>query len=181
MSIICALRRLRQRDQDFEASFRYVASSRPAWSTSNTLKNNKKSGCYFYLFRDRVSLCNSPGCPGTCFVGQAGLELTDRPASASQGLGSSSLWVFFNWYGKGRKKGPLWGWLHLITQMPPSQPLGDRVYFQTVIPQYISSQNLDTGNTPENLLEYVLINIFISEKTRHFGSMIAFSPMCTTF
>lgn len=40
--------------------------------------------------------------------------------------------------------------------------------------------NLDMGNT-KNLLEYVLINIFISEKTRHFGNMIAFSPMCKSF
>jgi hypothetical protein len=32
--------------------------------------------------RDRVSLC-SPGCPGTHFVDQAGLELRNPPASAS--------------------------------------------------------------------------------------------------
>jgi hypothetical protein len=31
---------------------------------------------------DSIFLC-SPGCPGTCFVGQAGLELRDLPASAS--------------------------------------------------------------------------------------------------
>jgi hypothetical protein len=30
----------------------------------------------FCVFRDRVSLC-SPGCPGTHFVDQAGLELTE--------------------------------------------------------------------------------------------------------
>jgi hypothetical protein len=36
--------------------------------------------------RDRVSLC-SPGCPGTQFVDQAGLELRNPPASASQVLG----------------------------------------------------------------------------------------------
>jgi hypothetical protein len=35
---------------------------------------------------DRVSLC-SPGCPGTHFVDQAGLELRNPPASASQVLG----------------------------------------------------------------------------------------------
>jgi hypothetical protein len=34
------------------------------------------------LFRDRVSLY-SPGCPGTHFVDQAGLELRNPPASAS--------------------------------------------------------------------------------------------------
>jgi hypothetical protein len=38
------------------------------------------------VFRDRVSLC-SPGCPGTHFVDQAGLELRNSPASASQVLG----------------------------------------------------------------------------------------------
>jgi hypothetical protein len=38
------------------------------------------------LIRDRVSLC-SPGCPGTHSVDQAGLELRNSPASASQVLG----------------------------------------------------------------------------------------------
>jgi hypothetical protein len=42
--------------------------------------------CLFVLvFRDRVSLC-SPGCPGTHFADQAGLELRNPPASASQVL-----------------------------------------------------------------------------------------------
>jgi hypothetical protein len=36
--------------------------------------------------QDRVSLC-SPGCPGTHSVDQAGLELRNPPASASQVLG----------------------------------------------------------------------------------------------
>jgi hypothetical protein len=40
----------------------------------------------FFGFWDRVSLC-SPGCPGTHFVDQAGLELRNLPASASQVLG----------------------------------------------------------------------------------------------
>jgi hypothetical protein len=40
----------------------------------------------FFFFRDRVSLC-SPGCPGTHFVDQAGLELRNPPASASRVLG----------------------------------------------------------------------------------------------
>jgi hypothetical protein len=40
----------------------------------------------FVFFRGRVSLCN-PGCPGTHFVDQAGLELRNLPASASQVLG----------------------------------------------------------------------------------------------
>jgi hypothetical protein len=38
------------------------------------------------FFRDRVSLY-SPGCPETHFVDQAGLELRNPPASASQVLG----------------------------------------------------------------------------------------------
>ena len=41
----------------------------------------------FFFFQDRVSLC-SPGCPGTHSVDQAGLELRNLPASASQVLGS---------------------------------------------------------------------------------------------
>jgi hypothetical protein len=43
--------------------------------------------CLFVLVaRDRVSLY-SPGCPGTHFVDQAGLELRNLPASASRVLG----------------------------------------------------------------------------------------------
>jgi hypothetical protein len=43
--------------------------------------------CLFcFVFRDRVSLY-SPGCPGTYFVDQAGLELRKLPASASPVLG----------------------------------------------------------------------------------------------
>jgi hypothetical protein len=38
------------------------------------------------VFRDRVSLYSSD-CPGTHFVDQAGLELRNPPASASQVLG----------------------------------------------------------------------------------------------
>jgi hypothetical protein len=41
---------------------------------------------FFFFFRDSVSLYN-PGCPGTHFVHQAGLELRNLPASASQVLG----------------------------------------------------------------------------------------------
>jgi hypothetical protein len=40
----------------------------------------------FLVFQDRVSLY-SPGCLGTHFVDQAGLELRNLPASASQVLG----------------------------------------------------------------------------------------------
>jgi hypothetical protein len=39
-----------------------------------------------WFFRDRVSLY-SPGCPGPHSVDQAGLELRNPPASASQVLG----------------------------------------------------------------------------------------------
>jgi hypothetical protein len=41
---------------------------------------------FVFVFRDRVSLY-SPGCPGTHSVDQAGLELRNPPASASQVLG----------------------------------------------------------------------------------------------
>jgi hypothetical protein len=40
---------------------------------------------FILVFRDRVSLY-SPGCPGTHSVDQAGLELRNSPASASQVL-----------------------------------------------------------------------------------------------
>jgi hypothetical protein len=45
-------------------------------------------GLFFvcFVFQERVSLC-SHGCPGTHFVDQAGLELRNPPASASQVLG----------------------------------------------------------------------------------------------
>jgi hypothetical protein len=42
--------------------------------------------CFVFVFRGKVSLY-SPGCPGTHFVDQAGLELRNPPASASQVLG----------------------------------------------------------------------------------------------
>jgi hypothetical protein len=46
-----------------------------------------KSLLFFFFFpRVRVSLYSS-GCPGTHFVDQAGLELRNLPASASQVLG----------------------------------------------------------------------------------------------
>jgi hypothetical protein len=46
----------------------------------------KKKFFFFLVFQDRVSLC-IPGCPGTPSVDQAGLELRNPPASASQVLG----------------------------------------------------------------------------------------------
>jgi hypothetical protein len=52
--------------------------------------------CLFvFVFQDRVSLC-SPGCPGTHFVDQAGLELRNPPASASQVLGLKAVLVFLD-------------------------------------------------------------------------------------
>jgi hypothetical protein len=59
--------------------------------------------CLFLVFRERVSLC-SPGCPGTHSLDQAGLELRDPPASASQVLGlkacatTPGCFVYFNEY-----------------------------------------------------------------------------------
>jgi hypothetical protein len=44
---------------------------------------------WFLVFQDRVSLC-SLGCPGTHSVDQAGLQLRNPPASASQVLGLKS-------------------------------------------------------------------------------------------
>jgi hypothetical protein len=51
--------------------------------------------CLFVCFWDRVSLC-SPGCPGTHSVDQAGLELRNPPASASQVLSSILLIHLFS-------------------------------------------------------------------------------------
>jgi hypothetical protein len=45
---------------------------------------------FIFVFWHRVSLC-SPGCPGTHSVDQAGLELRNPPASASQVLGSKAM------------------------------------------------------------------------------------------
>jgi hypothetical protein len=42
--------------------------------------------CLFVCFETGFLLC-SPGCPGTHFVDQAGLELRNLPVSASQVLG----------------------------------------------------------------------------------------------
>jgi hypothetical protein len=50
----------------------------------------------FLFFRDRVSLC-SPGCPGTHFLDQAGLEFRNLPASASQVLGLKACATMPSW------------------------------------------------------------------------------------
>ena len=49
---------------------------------------------YEYFFQDRVSMF-SPGCPETHSVDQAGLELKNPPASASQVLGLKVCLAFF--------------------------------------------------------------------------------------
>jgi hypothetical protein len=53
---------------------------------------------FLFYFRDRVSLY-SPDCSGTHFVDQAGLELRNLPASASQVLGlkacTTTAWLIF--------------------------------------------------------------------------------------
>ena len=49
-------------------------------------RHHDQGNSFFFFSRDRVSLC-SPSCSGTHFVDQAGLELRDSPASASQVLG----------------------------------------------------------------------------------------------
>jgi hypothetical protein len=55
----------------------------------------------FFCFWDRVSLY-SPGCPGTHFVDQAGLELRNLPASASRVLGlkvcATTAWLIWMFY-----------------------------------------------------------------------------------
>jgi hypothetical protein len=63
------------------------------WIQVNLLKMSSDSlfVCFVFflfcfVFRDRFSLC-SPGCPGTHFVDQVGLELRNPLASASQVLG----------------------------------------------------------------------------------------------
>jgi hypothetical protein len=69
------------------------------WNENKSCKRQKMGVCvlklfwflfsysfFFLVFRDRVSLY-SPGCPGTHFVDQAGLELRNLPTSASRVLG----------------------------------------------------------------------------------------------
>jgi hypothetical protein len=57
---------------------------------------------FFFFFENRVSLY-SPDCPGTHFVDQAGLELRNPPASASQVLGLKACASLH--FLKGRKDG----------------------------------------------------------------------------
>ena len=55
-------------------------------SLLRTVRYHSPYSFFLNFFRDRVSLY-SPGCPGTHFVDQAGLEPRNLPASASQVLG----------------------------------------------------------------------------------------------
>jgi hypothetical protein len=59
---------------EFESSLVFIESPRPAGLHNETPP---------FFFRDSVSLC-SPSYPGTHSVDQAGLELRNLPASASQ-------------------------------------------------------------------------------------------------
>ena len=90
--LIPALRSQRQADflvqgqpglqSEFQDSHRYTG--KPCLEKQQQQQNINFGLCCF--FGDRVSLY-SPGCPGTHFVDQAGLELRNLPASASQVLG----------------------------------------------------------------------------------------------
>jgi hypothetical protein len=90
---------------------------------------------FCFVFWDRVSLC-SPGCPGTHFVDQAGLELRNPPASASQVLGlkacATTAWLIFfffwnrvSWYDHRSASNSLcsqeWPWSYLPT-LPSRTP-----------------------------------------------------------
>jgi hypothetical protein len=52
--------------------------------------NVKKPYIYICVWFFKTGFLCSPGCPGTHFVDQAGLELRNPPASASQVLGSKA-------------------------------------------------------------------------------------------
>ena len=74
-----------------------VTSRSQRWKTTEIKIHTFLFVCLF-VFGDRVSLC-SPGCPGTHSVDQAGLELRNWPASASQVLGlqacTTTAWLEF--------------------------------------------------------------------------------------
>jgi hypothetical protein len=61
----------------------YINSQSHIWKDG---PENSHFFCLFWFFQDKVSLY-SPGCPGTHFVDQVGLDLRKPPASASRVLG----------------------------------------------------------------------------------------------
>ena len=76
-----------------------------------------------FVFQDRVSLC-SPGCPGTHFVDQAGLELRNPPASASRVLGlkacatmPGSRILFLNWEFYRVLRSSFWAWMSVVPDL----------------------------------------------------------------
>jgi hypothetical protein len=81
---LCACRGQQRPSNSLELELQMVVSHH--MDTGNqTRVLCKSSWCFVlfcFVFQDRVSLC-SPGCPGTHFVDQAGLELRNLPASAS--------------------------------------------------------------------------------------------------
>jgi hypothetical protein len=70
-----------------DSSFIYLATNFMIWLFFTVEQYPIVCMCHFFFFSwDRVSLY-SPGCLGTHFVDQAGLELRNLPASASRVLG----------------------------------------------------------------------------------------------
>jgi hypothetical protein len=109
--------------------------------------------CYYILiFRDRVSLY-SPGCLGTHFVDQAGLELRNLPASASQVLGLKAcattpgfiyVFIYFYFYvlseARRRQQTPETGiishcqWLYVLWEILKTTHQGPMLYPATLCP-----------------------------------------------
>ena len=48
------------------------------------------------FFQDGVFLCNSPGCPGTHFIDQTGLELTYIPDAGINGMHHHKIKICLN-------------------------------------------------------------------------------------
>ncbi|EDL38424.1 mCG148344 [Mus musculus] len=82
------------------AGIETLTNSRVMLPFSTFTHSESKSMFWFlfvcFVFQDRVSLY-SPGCPGTHFVDQAGLELRNPPASASQVLGLKACAATTTW------------------------------------------------------------------------------------
>jgi hypothetical protein len=100
-----------------------------------------------FVFRDRVS----PYSPGCHFVDQAGLELRDPPASASQVLGLSML------YSKER--------YFISLSLIPEQKFKNQIHFQ--IFQMVSISLL---RIPHKTLYLLSLNFFIGQEIRSLDS-----------